>query len=305
MTMNSHLKTDWVALLVVLMLAVAGCTPRPPENPAPPPPSGWPTELADFTIAWTAEPGIELLTDGAAIATRAYVESYYLASITENEKYLYPGFADAVEPDQPGGPPGTSELHPKLGYSDPAIWIGTARHHVLGITRSDSDVTLTACAYLFGTAREIPNRDGYAANVGTSYDLNSGIFPMRVGLRAPSDSESKSPAQEGPRRRRTTTSSAAGRSPASCSTTCPSLRPGRRRTPTWRRASRRPTGRPKAGTSSHVCLTHCRTSRRIMRLRAGRRSPLIDVDTLSRHRERRAGLYVARQELALVEAFSA
>jgi hypothetical protein len=197
MTMNSHLKTDWVALLVVLMLAVEGCTPRPPENPAPPP-AGWPTELADFTIAWTAEPGIELVTDGAAIATRAYVESYYLASITENEKYLYPGFADAVEPDHPGGPPGTSELHPKLGYSDPAIWIGTARHHVLGITRSDSDVTLTACAYLYGTAREIPNRDGYAANVGTSYDLNSGIFPMRVGLRAPSDSESKSSAQEGP-----------------------------------------------------------------------------------------------------------
>jgi len=200
MKMTSHRPSNWVVLVVMLMLAAAGCTPRPPETPAPPPPAGWPPELADFTIAWTAEPVIDLTTDRAAIAARAYAESYYLASITEDEKYLYPGFADAVEPNQPspGGPLGTSELHPKLGFSVPTVWIGTARHRVLSITRSDGDVTVVACAYLYGTAREIPNRDGYAANVGISYDLNSGIFPMRIGLRAPARSESKSPAQHGP-----------------------------------------------------------------------------------------------------------
>ena len=87
-----------------------------------------------------------MTTDGAAIAARAYAESYYLASITEDAKYLYPGFADAVEPNQPGR--GTSELHPRLGLSDPAGWIGTARHRVLSIIRSAGDVTVVACAYL-------------------------------------------------------------------------------------------------------------------------------------------------------------
>ena len=77
----------------------------PVREPAPAPPAGWPTDLADFTIAWTAEPGIDVMTDGAAIAARAYEESYYLAAITEDEKYLYPGFADSVEPNQPSRAP--------------------------------------------------------------------------------------------------------------------------------------------------------------------------------------------------------
>ena len=186
-----------MCVVAITLLAITGCTPDAPEKTPESPPAGWPTSLDSFTIAWTAEPGIDLVKDGAVIAARAYVESYFLAVITENDKYLYPGFSDAVNHDQPGGPPGTSELHPRLGLSDPDVWIGTARHHVLSITRSDRDVTVTACAYLYGTAREIPNRDGYAANVGISYDLNSGIFPMRVGLREPSESESRSP-QEGP-----------------------------------------------------------------------------------------------------------
>jgi hypothetical protein len=36
--------------------------------------------LNDLTIIWTAEPGIELTT-GAAVAVRAYVESYFLAMV--------------------------------------------------------------------------------------------------------------------------------------------------------------------------------------------------------------------------------
>ena len=128
--------------LLVRVLAVAGCTPAPTEKPAPPTPAGWPSELADFTIVWTAEPGIDVTTDGAAIAARAYAESYYLASITEDAKYLYPGFADSVEPNQPspGGPPGTSELHPRLGLSDPAVLdrhrsASRAEHHPLSWRR--------------------------------------------------------------------------------------------------------------------------------------------------------------------------
>jgi hypothetical protein len=189
------MRSSVVLLLTTLLLAAVSCTQGSPKEP--PPPVGWPAKLDSFTIVWTPEPGIDLMTDGATIAARAYVESYYLASITEDESYLYPGFSDAVSPDQPGGPPGTSELHPRLGLSDPDVWVGTARHHVLSIARSDRDMTVTACAYMYGTAREVPNQDGYAANVGMTDNLDSGIFPMRIGLRAPSESESRS-AQEGP-----------------------------------------------------------------------------------------------------------
>ena len=278
-----------------LVLAVAGCTPRPSEKPAPPPPAGWPTELADFTIAWTAEPGIDIVTDGAAIAARAYEESYYLAAITENETYLYPGFADVSNPTSPGGPPGTSNLHPKLGDSDPAVWIGTARHHVLSITRSDRDVTLTACAYLYGSAREIPNRDGYAANVGSDYELNSGIFPLRIGLRAPVKTESDVPPQAGPSRTPSDDVFGGWRIIVSKAVIC-RIRVGRNMTATWRRASRRPAAHPKPGTSSHACLTHYPTSLGFLRLQVGRPSRLADVDG-----QRGADFYVALQEPALVK----
>jgi hypothetical protein len=181
----------------ITLLAITGCTPDVPEKAHESPPAGWPTALDSFTIAWTAEPGINLVTDGVAIAARAYVESYYLASITEDEKYLYPGFSDAVEPNQPGGPPGTSELHPRLGLSDPDVWYGTVRHHVLSIARSGGDVAVVACAYLYGSARKSPRSQGYTANVGIYDEPNSGIFPMRIGLRAPADAALKTPAQEG------------------------------------------------------------------------------------------------------------
>jgi hypothetical protein len=189
-----------VVLFISLALAVAGCTPDASKEPVPPPqPAGWPAELDSFTIAWTAEPGIDLTTDGAAIAARAYVESYYLASITEDTKYLYPGFEDAVEPNQPspGGPRGTSELHPETGSSEPAVWVGTARHHVSSITRTRGDVTVAACAYLYGSALKVPTGDGYTANIGPDSDP-SGIFPMRIGLRAPGNTKPESLAQEGP-----------------------------------------------------------------------------------------------------------
>ncbi|MDT5198826.1 MAG: hypothetical protein QOH34_348 [Mycobacterium sp.] len=197
MTLSSA-RTLLAGVVAIILVAITGCTPDVPEKEHESPPAGWPTSLDSFTIAWTAEPRIDLATDKAAIAVRAYVESYYLSKITVDEKYLYPGFADAVEPDQPGGPPGTSNLHPRLGSSDPDVWYGTVRHHVLGIARSGDDVTVVACAYLYGSARKSPNSQGYTANVGIYDEPNSGIFPMRIGLRAPADGASKTPPQEGP-----------------------------------------------------------------------------------------------------------
>jgi hypothetical protein len=187
-----------VVLYLCLVSVGVGCMPNA-SNAPPPAPAGWPAKLDSFTMAWTAEPGIDLTTQGAAIAVRAYVESYFLAMVTEDDKYLYPGFADAVEPEQPGGTSGTHDLHPELGKSDPDVYVGTVRHHVLGTTRSGHDVVLTACAYTYGAAIERPN-GGYNALVGEGFAPGPGVYPMRIGLRGPDDAQSNLPPQQGPSR---------------------------------------------------------------------------------------------------------
>lgn len=87
------------------MLCVPVGSPVPPKSPT----AGWPESLNDFTVTWTAEPGIDL-TNGPTVVARAYLESYYLAYLTTDNKYLYPGFAQAVDANQSNGPEGTEKL---------------------------------------------------------------------------------------------------------------------------------------------------------------------------------------------------
>ncbi|MDT5358678.1 MAG: hypothetical protein QOC69_440 [Mycobacterium sp.] len=190
------MRSAFAAVVTFVAVAVAGCTTKAPDQPKPePPPAGWPAQLDDFTITWSAEPGIELTT-GAAVVVRAYEESYYLATITDDDKYLYPGFVKAVEANQPGKRDGTEDLRPESSTSE--TWVGTARHQILSVTRSDRDVTVLVCAYLYGSAAK--QQFDYAANVGSDFNLNSGIYPLRIGLRAPEDANTELPAQEGPSR---------------------------------------------------------------------------------------------------------
>lgn len=188
-------RSELLGLVVALILASSACAP----NRSEPPPAGWPESLGSFTIAWTAEPGIDLAADGAVIATRAFVESFQLATIVGDAKYEYPGFADAVEPDQPSGPPGTRNLHPELNGAKPNTYIGTVTHHVLDVARSGDDVTLTVCTYTFGAAIEQAPGE-YDALVGDGFAAAPGIYPTRVGLRAPSTAEAKLSPQQGPSR---------------------------------------------------------------------------------------------------------
>jgi hypothetical protein len=180
-----------------LILVLPACAPNLSEQVLRS--AGWPKSLDSFTVAWTAEPGVDLTTDGAVVATRAYVESFLLASMADDDKYVYPGFADAVERDQPSGPPGARNLHPELGSTSPNTYIGTMTHHVLGVAHAGVDVTVSACVYTFGAAiGQAPGE--YDALVGDAFVAAPGIYPMRVGLRAPSDQSAKLPPQQGPSR---------------------------------------------------------------------------------------------------------
>ncbi|MDO3402846.1 hypothetical protein QWI29_22635 [Mycolicibacterium neoaurum] len=179
------------AMLTVTALTI-GCQREAPEVPESPP-AGWPTALNDLTIAWTAEPGIDLLR-GSAVAVRAYVESYYLAALTKDQKYLYPGFVQSVDANNSGGPAGTKELWPST--SRPRVWVGTVRHHLLRIDQSGDDKEAVGCAYLYGSAT-VDDGD-YQANVsGTG--PGAGVRPFRLVLKSP-ENEQDLPPQHGPAR---------------------------------------------------------------------------------------------------------
>ncbi|TQK31516.1 hypothetical protein FBY28_4553 [Arthrobacter sp. SLBN-53] len=177
----------------LILLCATGCSPRPADTQPDSPAAGWPEMLKDFTITWSAEPGIDLTT-GPAVAVRAYVESYYLAYLTTDEKYLYPGFQNSVEPNTPDGPDGTEKLWPVPFHAQK--WVGTARHHILRIDTSGRQATAVGCVFSYGSASETDF--GLQPNIGGP-GPNGGISAFRVQLTAPENATDLS-AQRGPSR---------------------------------------------------------------------------------------------------------
>lgn len=117
MTNNPPRLCGIAACAILAVSSIAGChsgahRSEASSTPATPP-AGWPAALNDFTFAWTAEPGIDV-TAGPAVPVRAYTESYLLASIMGDNRYLYPGFQQSVDPNQSiNHPIGTQSLWPK------------------------------------------------------------------------------------------------------------------------------------------------------------------------------------------------
>ncbi|BAN33299.1 hypothetical protein MAH_4225 [Mycobacterium avium subsp. hominissuis TH135] len=199
MTNNPPRLCGIAACAILAVSSIAGChsgahRSEASSTPATPP-AGWPAALNDFTFVWTAEPGIDVTT-GPAVAMRAYTESYLLASIMGDNRYLYPGFQQSVDPNQSiNHPIGTQSLWPKTNAPQQQ-WIGTVQVHILSVATADRDVTVVACEYTFGTAQ--PARNGYEPNIGKPPPY-SGIDPLRITMKAPAKPGPESP-QRGPAR---------------------------------------------------------------------------------------------------------
>ena len=85
------------------------------------------------------------------MVTHAYLESYYLAMATGDEKYLYPGFAQTVNANSDDGLfDGTQKLW--SGTKKPTTWVGTFRQHILRPDESCDDVSVVGCVYTFESA---------------------------------------------------------------------------------------------------------------------------------------------------------
>jgi hypothetical protein len=181
------IKTFTSAAVIISSVVIsAGCTPA--DNKTDAPPAGWPQDFRNFSIVWTGEKGIDLVT-GPAVPVRAYIESFLLGELTGDEKYLYPGFTKAV----------SEQWRPS--YSSPAsgAWVGTETNHLLSLERSDSDVTAIGCTYTYNAASPHGD-DEYEARAVPPGAPEAGIIAFKVTLSAPSESSSPGQPQTGPAR---------------------------------------------------------------------------------------------------------
>ncbi|MCV7312004.1 hypothetical protein [Mycobacterium paraffinicum] len=137
------------------------------------------------------------MTSWPAVAVRAYNESYLLTRLTGDDRYLYPGFQQAVDRNQPADhPTGTQFLWPKT--KDPQRpWVGSEQAHILSIATSGHDVTVVTCEYLFGAADQ--GHKGYSPIIAQP-PPDSGIYPMRITMTAPAIVGPQLPPQSGPAR---------------------------------------------------------------------------------------------------------
>lgn len=185
---------------VVAAASITGCSSGShQESPTPaPPPAGWPPVLNDFTMVWTAEPGIDV-TAWPAVAVRAYTESYLLATIMGGDRYLYPGFKQAVDPNQGRDhPTGMRFRWPATDHPPRDPWVGTEQAHILSVNKSNHDVTVVVCEYLFGTA-EATSYGKYRNHISAPAPM-AGIYPMRLVMTAPDHAGPQQPPQQGPAR---------------------------------------------------------------------------------------------------------
>lgn len=188
------------ALLTLVVVLLAGCgsgRPSPASSPVATA-AGWPEALDDFTMVWTAEPAIDV-TRWPAVVARAYTESYLLATIMGQEKYLYPGFDQAIDPTAPQGHrANTRYLRPTVAHSIGALWVGSEQAHILSVTTSGRAVAVVICEYMFGNAEPGPLGQ-FRTHVAVPPPY-AGVEESRITMTAPAQPEPQMPDQRGPAR---------------------------------------------------------------------------------------------------------
>lgn len=181
---------------------VAGCTPGQPD-PAPPPPSPpverWGGLLSDLRQVWSAEPGIDLLTDPAVVA-RAYTESTLLAQDMGDIEYVYPGYSRAVLKDEPDSKLMSAwDRWPYLEAPLKEPRFGTSRRHILRVTTAGHDVTVVTCVYDYAIAKEKEGAFVSIAQNPLNLVPNPGVGVELVKMITPhSDQSPGLPPQTGP-----------------------------------------------------------------------------------------------------------
>lgn len=186
--MGRHLTT-LIRLTATLAMGaglVSSCGHAATPSAPPKQPERWPPTLSDLHFVWTAEPGIDLLSQ-PVVALRAYTESKALVASGGSLDYLYPGFNRAVEPNAPpnmGNPYSTLSRYPEPG-GDGKRLAGTALNHVLRIAETGRDVTVILCNWTYGAAWQ--QRDGMYRIQTPNAGATAALVVERISLLAPAD----------------------------------------------------------------------------------------------------------------------
>jgi hypothetical protein len=191
--------------VIALILGLSGCTPdssstEPTQDPADD--SAWDGVVADLRVTWSGEPGIDLI-EGAAVPLRAYVESTLLSGFTGSIDDVYPGFQDAVLPNEPSSPLISAwDRWPNLNTRQQEPLLGSYKSHILRFEEDGQDTAALVCGYDYAVAERTP--EGNAISVSQSAAQRGLPFPgigvIRVNMKSPTERiDPASTPQEGPR----------------------------------------------------------------------------------------------------------
>ncbi|WP_157890507.1 hypothetical protein [Mycolicibacterium goodii] len=186
----------YTAIGCTIATTAAGCTVFEfnPESTY-----SWPHEFADLSIQWTSVKGGDLTT-GVAVPVRGYFESRFLAQFTGHLDYTYPGFTDAVEPNEPDDSPDIA-ARDRMPVPDeatsPRTTIGNIRFHILSTETEGATTTVTVCRYIYSAAESTEN-DHFTSLVDWGPAETRGITAMRSTMTSVGDVSEPLGPQSGP-----------------------------------------------------------------------------------------------------------
>lgn len=175
------------------VISLSACTHDQPED------SRWSGPVSGVRVQWTAAPEIDL-TEGVAVPVRAYLESYHSVQFTGSLAKAYPGFTDAVPPNEPEDAANSSTLarRPNEDVAVGSQLIGDLKFSLESIDASRRFVDVIACTYNY--ALGVEHSDGQFEQLPRGgFAQDRGIYGVRISLIPPgSEASSPLPPQRGP-----------------------------------------------------------------------------------------------------------
>lgn len=186
-----HRLARRAAAAVLAACVLAGCS-----NSQPPPAEYQLPDIVQFSYRWAGAPGLDLTSD-AAIVTRAFLESAFIASVSQTTaksdigKYTYPGYTRAV--DTAIGEQDKSFYHSwDPGLLDALVPVhGTAYAYLASLTTPPGDtsgrtVDVSTCLWFNGLSVSF-TPDKYRSLIDYALVPQA----VKITLRAPQDNTSK------------------------------------------------------------------------------------------------------------------
>lgn len=157
----------------------------------------WTGALADVHPVWSAEPGLDLLTQ-PAVSIRAYLESFAAISAMADMDYGYPGFLQAVPPTANESRGTIGNLRPVLlPSSQPESLVGTEMFHLLRVDATEGEMRAFVCDFSPVTAGTDHGDGSYGRADYWRSQFDTGVHMHWVAMRPPDPPRHALPPQAG------------------------------------------------------------------------------------------------------------